>query len=154
MKTHLGLLSATLAVSLAGGAVAALDSFRWLDKSVDLAKAGDEAAERGDRPQATTHYQQALDLWPDNSTALYGLGKAADVAGDTASAVRYYRTATFADNSPHTQWNAQTNDVARLMEFALLSKAGQKPEALTVYHRAAHLLNYQDADTNGASPTS
>ena len=79
------------------------DSFRRLDKSVDLAKAGDADAERRDWPQAITHYQQALDLWPDNSTALYGLGKAADAAGDIASAVRYYRTATYADNSPHTQ---------------------------------------------------
>ena len=39
------------------------------------------------------------------------------------------------------------------MEFVLLlSKAGQKQEALAVYHRAAHLLNYQDADTNGGKP--
>jgi len=129
------------------------DSFRRIDKSVDLAKTGDEAAGRGDWPQATTSYQQALDLWPDNSTALYGLGKAADAAGDTASAVRYYRTATFADNSPHTKWNTQTKDIARLMEFVLLlNKVGQQAEALAVYRRAAHLLNYQDADTNGGKP--
>lgn len=129
------------------------DSFRRLDKSVDLATAGDADAGRGDWAQASAHYQQALDLWPDNSTALYGLGKAADAAGDTTTAIRYYRTATFADNSPHTKWNTQTNDVTCLMEFALLlSKAGQEPEARAVYNRAAHLLNYQDADTNGGKP--
>lgn len=81
------------------------------------------------------------------------MGKCADAAGDTAGAVQYYRTATYADNSPHTQWNTQTSDVARLMEFVLLlSKAGQESEALAVYRRAAHLLNYQDADTNGGKP--
>ncbi len=133
------------------------DSFRRIDKSVDLAKAGDEAAGRGDWPQATTSYQQALDLWPDNSTALYGLGKAADAAGDTAKAIGYYRRVIYT-NDPNRHGTVvgdgfDTNDVVRLMEFALLlSKAGQEPEALAVYRRAAHLLNYQDADTNGGKP--
>ncbi len=133
------------------------DSFRRIDKSVDLAKAGDEAAGRGDWLQATASYQQALDLWPDNSTALYGLGKAADAAGDTAKAIGYYRRVIYT-NDPNRHGTVvgdgfDTNDVARLMEFALLlSKAGQEPEALTVYRRAAHLLNYQDADTNGGKP--
>ncbi len=122
-------------------------------RSLDIAKAGDAAAKQGNWKAAGAYYQQALDLWPDNSDALYGLGKYADAAGDTASAVRYYRTATYADNSPHTKWNTQTNDVARLMEFVLLlSKAGQEPEARAVYSRAAHLLNYRDADTNEGKP--
>lgn len=133
------------------------DSFRRIDKSVDLAKAGDEAAERGDWPQATTYYQQALNLWPDNSTSLYGLGKAADAAGDTANAIGYYRKVVYtSDPSRHGTVvgdGFDTNDVTRLMEFVLLlSKAGQKQEALAVYRRAAHLLNYRDADTNGGKP--
>ncbi len=129
------------------------DTLNTWDNSIALSKQGDAAAKGGDWARAQTYYQQALGVWPDNSTALYGLGKCADAAGDTASAVRYYRTATFSDNSPHTKWNTQTNDVARLMEFVLLlNKAGQEPEALAVYRRAAHLLNYQDADTNGGKP--
>ncbi len=128
-------------------------TFNTWDNSIALAKQGDAAAKGGDWKGAQAYYQQALNIWPDNSTALYGLGKCADAAGDTSSAVRYYRTATYADNSPHTKWNTQTNDVTRLMEYVLLlSKAGQTPEALAVYHRAAHLLNYRDADANGGKP--
>ena len=129
------------------------DRLNTLDNSIALSKQGDAAVKGGNWAQAQTYYQQALDVWPDNSTALYGLGKCADAAGDTASAISYYRTATLSDNSPHTKWNTQTNDVTRLMEFVLLlSKAGQQQEALAVYNRAAHLLNYRDADTNEGKP--
>lgn len=122
-------------------------------RSLALAKQGDAAAKGSNWAGAQTYYQQALDLWPDNSLALYGLGRCADAAGDTARAVSYYRMATYADNSPHTKYNTQTNDVTRLMEFVLLlNRAGQEPEARAVYHRAAHLLNYRDADTNGGKP--
>ena len=116
-----------------------------IDKSVTLAEAGDASTKRGDLWQAQSDYQQALNLWADNSRALYGMGQCADAAGHRARAVKYYRTATYADNSPHSKWNTQTNDAARLMEFALLlSKAGQEQEALSVYRRAAGLLNYMD----------
>ena len=129
------------------------DRLNTLDNSIALSKQGDIAIKGGNWTQAHTYYQQALEVWSDNSNALYGLGKCADAAGDTPSAVRYYRTATYAENSPHTKWNTQTNNVTRLMEFVLLlSKTGQQQEALAVYNRAAHLLNYRDADANGGKP--
>ena len=85
------------------------------------------------------------------------MGKAADAAGDIASAIRYYRKVIYT-NDPNQHGTVvgdgfDTNDVIRLMEFVLLlNKDGQTPEALTVYRRAAHLLNYRDADTNGGKP--
>lgn len=127
-----------------------LDYARMSNQSLSLSGKGNADAKQGDWAQAQKYYQQALTIWPDNSAALYGMGQCADAAGDTANAVRYYRTATYSDNAPHTVYNTQTKDVARLMEFTLLlGKAGQEQEALTVYRRAAHLLNYQDAQFNG-----
>ena len=121
--------------------------------SLNISDKGDANAKQGDWAQAQEQYQQALAIWPDNSATLYGMGQCADAAGDAASAVHYYRTATYSDNSPHTAYNTQTKDVARLMEFVLLlGKAEQEQEALTVYQRAAHLLNYQDAQFNGGKP--
>ncbi len=122
-----------------------LEYARVSSRSLDITKQGNTAAKEGDWARAQEYYQQALAVWQDNSAALYGMGQCADAAGDTASAVRYYRTATYADNSPHSRDNTQTNDPARLMEFALLlSKDGQEQEALVVYRRAAGLLNYMD----------
>lgn len=122
-----------------------LEFARVASHSLDIAKQGDATAKGGDWAKAAGYYRQALEVWPDNSRALYGMGQCADAAGDIAGAVKYYRTATYADNSPHSTDNTQTNDPARLMEFALLlSKAGQEQEALSVYRRAANLLNYMD----------
>ena len=133
------------------------DRLNILDNSIAFSKQGDAAIKGGNWVQAQTYYQQALELWPDNSNALYGLGKCADAAGDTAGAISYYRKVIYT-NDPHRYGTIPhdgygTNDVTQMMEFVLLlSKAGQKPEALAVYHRAAHLLNYRDADTNGGKP--
>ena len=130
-----------------------LDYAQVSSRSLNISDRGDADAKQGNWAQAQGYYQQALAIWPDNSAALYGLGQCAATAGDTASAVRYYRTATYSDASPHTAYNTQTKDVARLMEFVLLlGKAKQEQEALTVYQRAAHLLNYQDAQFNGGKP--
>ncbi len=130
---------------------------RRLSDSSDLADKGDADAARGDWAQADAHYRQALALWPGNDNALYGLGKEADAAGDTAGALGYYRKAIYTTNPRHHGLvpgdGYDTNDVVRLMEFVLLlDKAGQKQEALAVYGRAAYLLNYRDADTNGGKP--
>ena len=128
-----------------------------LDNSIVLSKQGDVAIKGGNWAQAQTYYQQALEVWPDNSNAFYGLGKCADAAGDTASAISYYRKVIYTKD-PHRYGTVLgdgfgTNDVAQLMEFVLLlNKAGQQQEALAVYRRAAYLLNYQDADTNGGKP--
>ncbi len=122
-----------------------LEYARVSTQSLNLAKQGDAAAEQGDWAGAQGYYRQALAVWPDDSLALYGMGRCADAAGDTASAIRYYRTATYAEIAPHTPLNAQTNDAVRLMEFVLLlSKGGHEEEALRVYRRAAGLLNYVD----------
>ena len=133
------------------------DRLNTLDNSIALSKQGDVAIKGGNWAQAQTYYQQALEVWPDNSNALYGLGKCADAAGDTAGAIGYYRKVIYT-NDPHRYGTVPhdgygTNNVTQMMEFVLLlSKTGQQQEALAVYNRAAHLLNYRDADTNGGKP--
>ena len=126
-----------------------LEYARVSSRSLHIAEQGDVAAKAGDWTRAQAYYQQALAVWPDDSLALYGMGQCADAAGDMESAVKYYRTASYADNSPHSVYNTQTNDSERLMEFVLLlSKDGQQKEALSVYQRAAGLLNYMDGKQN------
>lgn len=133
------------------------DGIRRLNDSSDLSDLGDADAARGDWLKASAHYHQALDLWPDSADALYGLGKCADAAGDTAGALTYYRTVIYPRKPVLPGAPADdrytTKNVVRLMEFVLLlDKGGQKQEALTAYHQAAHLLNYRGADTNGGKP--
>ena len=125
------------------------DTLKSYDDSIALAKQGDAAAAQGHWKAARDYYQQALDLWPEDDLALYGLGQCAAAAGDTVSAIGYYRRVIYTDDSsrygtvPGDGYN--TNDVTRLMEFVLLlSKDGQEEEALKVYRRAAGLLNYRD----------
>ena len=133
------------------------NGIRRLNDSSDLSDLGNADAARGDWPKASAHYRQALDLWPDSANALYGMGKCADAAGDTAGAITYYRTVIYPRKpvSPGSPADDRytTNNVVRLMEFVLLlDKGGQKQEALAAYHQAAQLLNYQDADTHGGKP--
>ena len=126
-----------------------LEYARVSTQSTGISDKGDADAKQGDWAQAQEQYRQALAIWPDNSAALYGMGRCAEAAGDTASAINYYRTASYADNSPHSVYNTQTNDPVRLMEFALLlSEGGQEKESLSVYQRAAGLLNYVDGKPN------
>lgn len=122
--------------------------------SVDLTKGADTAAQLGKWPLAAAQYQKALDLWPDNPDGLYGLGQCAAAAGDLPHAIGYYRKAIYTgepardsaaplapDNGLHT------NDVKRLMEFALLlNHAGQTAEAVFIYNHAAALLDYERGD--------
>lgn len=122
-------------------------------QSLDLANQGNDEANQGNWKAAGDYYQQALDLWPDDSVALYGLGQCAAAAGDIDHAINFYRRVVYTNDPsrygtvPGDRYN--TNDVTRLMEFVLLlSKGGHKEEALTVYRRAAGLLNYQDGKQN------
>lgn len=124
-----------------------------MSSSVKFVKQGNIAADQGDWQAAKADYQQAQSLFPNYSEALYGLGQCADAEGDTAGAIRYYRRAIYS-HDPNRYGTVpgdgyQTNDVERLMEYVLLlSKAGQNNEAVSVYRRAAGLLNYEDGRQN------
>lgn len=122
--------------------------------SAKLSEAGDAAAQKGDWETARNKYLDALNLWPDNTLALYGLAKCAENDGDTAAAIGYYRTAIYSQDRkvygtiPGDGY--RTNDVGRMMEYVLLlSQAHQDVEAQKVYKRAAHVLNYQDSQFTG-----
>ena len=119
-----------------------------IDKSADLAKAGDADAELRNWPQAAAQYQDALSLWPDNPDGLYGLGQCAAAAGDLTQAVSYYRLVIYTKAPGYSGAvpgnGFQTNDVKRLMQFVLLlGRAGQATEGVLVYNRAAFLLDYE-----------
>ena len=125
--------------------------------SFKLSQSGDEAAKNEDWQTARSKYQDALNLWPENPLAIYGLAKCAELDGDTTAAIGYYRKAIYyqgpkvASTIPNDGF--QTNDVSRLMEYALLlSQTHQEIEAQKVYKRAAHLLNYQDSQFNNGKP--
>ena len=106
---------------------------------------------------ARSKYQEAIDLWPDNSLALYGLAKCAENEGDSVAAIGYYRTAIYS-HDPKVYGTVpgdgyQTNNVGRMMDFAIeLNRVGQWAEARKVYTRAAHLLNYQDSQYHNGKP--
>ena len=118
-----------------------------------LAKQGDTDVTSGNWDQARESYQKAFDIWPDNTFALYGLGNYAASIGNTATAIKYYRKAVYSDNPYEAPDGIRENDAGRLMEYALLlSKAGQPKEALTIYRRGAHVLNFLDGKPNLVVP--
>lgn len=129
----------------------------WVDPtgpSVKLSEAGDVAQAKGDWETAKSKYQAALDLWPDNSSASYGLARCAVNDGDAEAALGYYRKVVYT-HAPNVFGTVPgdgygTNNVGRMMEFVLvLSQAHQDAEAQKVYKQAAHVLNYQDSQSNG-----
>lgn len=146
-------IGSTPGMGLPGGTDASAKS----GPSAKLSEAGDAAAQKGDWETARSKYQDALDLWPDNALALYGLAKCAESDGDKAAAIGYYRTAIYS-HDPKVYGTIpgdgyRTNDAGRMMEYVLLlSQAHQDAEAQKVYKRAAYVLNYQDSKFNGGKP--
>jgi tetratricopeptide (TPR) repeat protein len=112
---------------------------------------GDLEARQSDWTDAVKDYQQALMLFPDNTTALYGLGDESLQRGDIATAVPFYRRAVYAqpnasvlDPTVFQPLTIRESNAFRVMEYArLLSLTGQQ-EALTVYRHGAQMLNYMD----------
>ncbi len=120
-----------------------------MDKSIDLARQGDADATLGNWRQAKACYQRSLASWPDDSFALYGMGQCAANAGDITDAIGYYRTAIYTNDPNQSSDGYRENDGARLMEYVLLlSEGGQTQEAMTIYRRATHVINYLDGHQN------
>ncbi|MDQ2688059.1 MAG: tetratricopeptide repeat protein [Armatimonadota bacterium] len=121
---------------------------RRLNQSDQIRRQGDAEAKRGEWQAAIQDYQEAISIWPENTEALYALGRYAAAAGDTARAIEYYRAGIY-DKSGQGSDVWREGNVAPLMEYAiLLSKAGQEQEALVVYRRAVDGLNYEDGKQN------
>jgi len=130
-----------------------LSDIKHLDDSMVLAKQGDAYANSGNWDQAKECYQKALAIWPDNTFALYGVGNYAALTGNTNNAIGYYRKAVYSDNPYQSSDGIRENNAGRLMEYALLlSQAGQQKEALAIYRRGAHVLNYLDGKPNLVVP--
>ncbi len=117
------------------------------NRSYKLSKAGNDFAKQGDWQNAQDCYQQALDQYPTNPDALYGMAECSRVAGDTNAEIGFYRKVVYSTN-PADKGFGETNP-ERLMKFALLlSQAGYADEALAVYHHAVPLINYMDGKQN------
>ena len=126
-----------------------LEALARFDKGVKLAHRGTAETKQGNWPQAEEHYRQALAIWPENREALYGLGQHAEAVGDVAGAIAYYRTAIYTNDPNQSSDGFRENNGSRLMEYAiLLSEAGQAKEALTIYRRAEHVVDYIDGHQN------
>ncbi len=122
--------------------------------SYRLAEAGNVAAKKEDWQTAGNQYQAALDLFPSNEMALYGLAKCAETNGNLDAAVGYYRTAIYSHDPkvyaafPGDGFN--TNNVEKMMDFVLtLSRDRQDAEAQKVYKQAAYVLNYEGSKFTG-----
>jgi len=125
------------------------EDIRQLDKSARLADQGNAEIDKGEWQQGEDHCRRALAIWAENGDALYGLGKCAENAGDIMGAVGYYRKAVYTNDPNQSSDGYRENHGGRLMEYVLLlSQAGQTSEAMTIYRRATHVLNYIDGHQN------
>ena len=111
------------------------DDLSRIDRSVALAKEGDTAVVQGDWLQTAAKYQQALNLWPHNRNALYGLGRCADFNGNAASVINYYRICIYF-NSPSAFETVpgdgyRESNVTKLMKYVLPESA----EGSAIYGR-------------------
>jgi len=125
------------------------DIAQALGDSFNYSRAGEEAVRLGNWAEARADYQNALALVPNNQQALYGMAQCAEAAGDTATALKYYRADIYShDNSRYGTVPGdgyQDNMPDNLMNYViLLSKVGEEQEAISIYNRAASLLNYDD----------
>lgn len=125
------------------------------DQAYALVKTGDDLAKSGDWQHAQGQYQQALDLSPNaglgRQLALYGLIACCRTTGDMAKGLSYSRQAIYHNGSATDGF--YENDTAKLTQFALLlNQVGQTVEAVQVYNRAAHSLDYRDSAYNGGKP--
>jgi len=142
----------------AGSALASLPKItpeiaQWLlasSRSYKLSKVGDGFAKQGDWQDAQDCYQQALDQFPTNRDALYGMAECSRVAGDTNKEIEYDRKAFYSSHPGQPGDDGfRTLDTAKLMKFALLlSQAGYADEAMTVYNYAAGQINFTDKKPN------
>jgi len=122
-------------------------TFRRIVASTKLSQQGASDLKNGDWQKAEDGFRQALALLPDNDEATYGLAQCADHAGDTATAVAYYRRNIYTSDPPRYGTvlgdEFKENSVDRLMQFALLlNKAGQVDESVSIFNHAIVLFNY------------
>lgn len=95
----------------------------YVEAVVGLERAGSrEAAARG--------YETALSRWPENLTALMGLGNSRYAMGDMIAAEAAFRRAAAAHPQSGAAWNNLADVLLRL---------GRKDEALTAVNRALEL---------------
>jgi len=144
--------------SKAGSAFASLPKItpeiaQWLlasSRSYKLSKAGDDFAKEGDWQNAQDSYQKALDEYPTNPDALYGMAECSHIAGDTNQEIEYDRKALYSARTGRPDDDGyRTIDTVKLMKFALLlSQSGDADEAQAVFNRAAAILDFTDGKPN------
>ena len=131
------------ATSFASLPVINAEDVRQTFRSLELSKVGDGLAQKGDWKKAQSYYQDALNLWKDNSEANYGMADCYQVLGDRSKEVDAYRAAIYSTNPAVKGFREVHAD--KLMSFALLlAQTGRTEEAVYVYQHSADGLNYMD----------
>jgi len=98
-----------------------------------------------DPAAAVKLYEQALDLWPDNCDALFGLGDCKEkITGDPKSAIPYYRKGLFDSTTGDFDKHAYYPDQLLLDSALLFERAGELSTAIKLYNRAAVSLNHDE----------
>ena len=116
------------------------EGFTKLHQSAKLTKKGDAFAQQGDWESAQDYYQQALEVYPTNQQALYGLVAYSRATSDTKKEIEYYRRAIYFGDPANGQF-AENNTVKLMTYVLLLSQAGQRDEAVYVYNDTAKKMN-------------
>jgi tetratricopeptide (TPR) repeat protein len=112
-------------------------------QSIEAARQGNAAEKVGDWKTAAKDYHQALGVWPGNTKALYGLARCAKAAGDTASALAYYRQAIYANRPVPFGRVIQEPYAFHSMPFILLlNETGQTQEAVSDYNEMVRRMEY------------
>lgn len=112
------------------------------DKLVDTAR---KMLDEGKLDTAVATFQEALALDAQSTQGWHGLARAHTKQGKPDEAVADYRHFVSRDPKSGLHWvNGSSYQEAGLELAILLSKLGQKAEALELYHQALGLLNYTD----------
>jgi tetratricopeptide (TPR) repeat protein len=103
---------------------------------------GSAYRQTGEQAKAKEYFEMALQLSPNETVALVGLGLIAEKNGDPAEAVRKYTRAM----------KAKPTDVGFLLLAHALEREGQTDEAKAVVERVARFSpNFADAQKTAAS---
>jgi tetratricopeptide (TPR) repeat protein len=112
-----------------------------VDKSYTLTYKADVQA-KVDPVAAVKIYEQALDLWPDNPQALFGLGDCKEaITGDPKAAIPYYRKGLFDGTTSEFDASSYYSDQLLLTASLLFERGGEHAVAVKIYNRAAASVN-------------
>lgn len=115
---------------MAFGLMLALLAVGCAPKHVSLTKQGDVLLQKGDRPGAQKHYEQAVKSFPKYAPAIYRLGRMTAEDGKWEDANKYFTATTVADPQMKEAWRWKAESGLRL---------GQLEASLKDFNKAREL---------------